>query len=96
MNNQIKEERIKESIKNTPEKKFVSGAMVATVWKNSAVAEDGKVKEFKTVSFERRYKDKDGTWKSSHSLRVADIPKANLILSKTYEYLSMKNQESAE
>ncbi|MFA5796758.1 MAG: hypothetical protein WC916_01820 [Candidatus Woesearchaeota archaeon] len=80
--------------KNMPEKKFRAGAIAATVWENDAVR-DGKKVTYKTVSFERSYKDKDGAWKSTSSLRVIDLPKASLVLNKAYEYLVL-NSESVD
>lgn len=72
---------------NAPEKKIRSGSISATVWNNEADGPNGKV-VYKTVSFERSYKDKDGKWQSTNKLRAADLPRAVLVLNKTYEYLS--------
>lgn len=77
-------------MENMPEIKFDAGAIVATVWKNKANSGEG---EFKTVGFERRYKDKDGKWKNSNTLRINDLPKAIMVLQKAYEYLTLKGAE---
>lgn len=84
--------------KNKPEKKFSTGAISATVWKNSHVDKNGKQIEFKTVSLQRRYTDKNGAWQTSSSLRANDLPKAALVLSEAYRYLMLnaKNEETAE
>ena len=79
--------------KNAPEKKFRAGAISATVW-NNQTQKDGKDVNYSTISFERGYKDKKGEWKSTSSLRVADIPKAVVVLSKAYEYLVLKERSS--
>ncbi|MBW3023326.1 hypothetical protein KY308_04445 [Candidatus Woesearchaeota archaeon] len=79
--------------KNKPEKKFRAGPITATIWKNST--EDGE-REFNTVSFERGYKDKNGEWKSTNSLRVNDLPKAAMVLNKAYEYLALGNKDNSE
>lgn len=71
---------------NLPLKKFRAGAIVATIWSNTAKEGDG---EYKTVSFERSYKDKDGLWKTTNSLRVNDLPRASLVLQKAYEYIAL-------
>ena len=81
--------------KNLPEKKFRAGAVAATIWANEAVR-DGKKVTYRTVSFERSYKDKDNEWKTTSSLRVADIPKAVLVLSKAYEYVALYSEENEE
>lgn len=80
--------------KNQPIKKFRAGALVATVWENAA-ERDGKEVTFNSVSFERRYKDKNDTWQSSHSLRVNDLPRAALVLQKAYEYLALGEEGAA-
>lgn len=70
---------------NQPVKKFRAGAIAATVWNNQT--KDG---EYKTVSFERSYKDKDGNWKQTTTLRMSDLPKAALVLQKAYEFLALE------
>ncbi len=72
-----------------PEKSFVAGGIVVSVWENE-VEVDGNIRAFKSVSFARRYKDKDGAWQSSNSLRTTDIPKAIMALGKAYEHLTLK------
>ncbi len=74
---------------NIPEKKFRAGAISATVWKNQA-EKDGKTVEYRTVSFERNYLNKNNEWKTTSSLRLNDLPKAVLVLQKAYEYISLK------
>jgi hypothetical protein len=78
--------------KNMPEKKFSAGAVVATVWKNVAEKNEKPV-EYRTVTFERRYKDKAGAWQTSNSIRVNDLPKAALVIEKAYEYLVLKEPD---
>ncbi|MBW2973355.1 hypothetical protein KY346_03100 [Candidatus Woesearchaeota archaeon] len=77
---------------NKPEKKYKAGAISATVWKNEG-QKNGKTFAFHTISIGRNYKDKDGEWKNSSSLRPADLPKAALVLNKAYEYLIMSSAE---
>jgi len=79
---------------NLPEKKFSTGGLVATVWENQGKNKEGLDVSYRTVSFQRRYLDKDGEWKSTTSLRVNDLPKASLILQKAYEYLVMKELQN--
>jgi len=78
-----------------PLKSFRTGALSVSIWENEILGEDGQPRSYKTVSFERRYKDpKSGEWKSSNSLRVNDLPKATLILQKAYEYLILTETET--
>jgi hypothetical protein len=76
-----------------PLKSFRSGALSVAIWENENLSPDGLVQSYKTVTFERRYKDRNGEWKSTNSLRVNDLPKATLILSKAYEYLILTGED---
>ena len=82
--------------KKLPEKKFRAGAIAATIWQNEGLRKDGTPSVFNTISFERGYKDKEGNWKSTSSLRVADIPRAVVVLNKAYEYIVMKHNAAGE
>ena len=78
---------------NLPEKKFRAGALSATVWMNKGHKPTGEETEYRTISIDRNYTDKDGNWQSTNSLRVNDLPKANVVLQKAYEYLVFREQE---
>jgi hypothetical protein len=78
-----------------PEKKFRAGAIAATIWANQKEV-DGKQTVFKTVSFERSYKDKHDEWQTTNSLRISDLPRAVLVLSKAYEYLALSGDGNEE
>lgn len=75
-----------------PEKKIRAGAIAATIWKNQ-LQKGTETVEYYSVALERNYKDKDGVWKSTGSLRAADIPKAVLVLNKAYEFLVLKDPQ---
>ena len=77
------------SSRNMPEKKFRAGAISATVWLNKG-HRDGEETEYRTISIERNYTDKEDKWHSTNSLRINDLPKARLVLQKAYEYLVFK------
>ena len=79
--------------KNIPEKKFSTGAISATVWRNETKNQKGSDIDFQTISLQRTYKDKTGAWKNTSTLRVNDLPKAKLVLEKAYEYIVMAAQE---
>jgi hypothetical protein len=80
-----------DSAKNLPEKKFRAGPVAATIWANNVLDKDGKVVTFRTVSFERSYKDKNDAWKTTSSLRMNDLPRASLVLEKAFEYLALNH-----
>lgn len=79
-----------------PLKSFRSGAIQVTIWENETLTHEGQLIATKSVSFERRYKDKNGEWKSTNSLKANDIPKATLLLSKAYEYLVLTGEDMAD
>ena len=81
-----------ESVSNMPEKKFRAGAVSATIWKNTAENKEGSEVEYKTISIERNYTDKEGKWQSTNSFRINDLPKAKVVLEKAYEYLVLKEE----
>lgn len=78
---------------NRPEKKIRAGPISATIWKNNLNSKDGQSFEVRSVNIERGYKDKDGTWKNTSSLRLNDLPKAKLVLEEAYRYLVMKGDQ---
>jgi len=79
---------------NQPEAKFNAGAVSATIWKNEFSGKDGQKGSYHTVSLQRSYKDKQGNWQNTSSLRINDLPKAQLVLAKAYEFLILRDQES--
>lgn len=86
------QEKIQE--KKIPEKKFRAGAITAAVWNNVVQTKEGSERSFKTISFERNYKDGEGTWKTTHSLRASDLPRAVLVLNKAFEYVSLSGYDN--
>lgn len=78
---------------NLPEKKFRAGAISATVWLNHGHKSNGEESEYKTISIERSYTDKEGKWQSTNSMRVNDLPKAMVVLQKAYEQLILNEQD---
>ena len=74
--------------------KYKAGAISATIWNNETI-KDGKPAAYKTISLQRSYKDKDGAWKTTNSFRVADLPKAVVVLNKAFEHLVLSQGDSA-
>ena len=54
--------------KNPPADKVRVGLITASIWENKT--EKGT---FHNVTFERRYRDAEGNWKSSHSYNAEDL-----------------------
>jgi hypothetical protein len=78
---------------NYPEKSFRAGGVSATVWKNHGKSVNGEATEYRTISIERRYTDKQGEWKSTNSMRLNDLPKAKVALDEAYKYLVLNEQK---
>ncbi len=74
---------------SSPVKKFGVGGVQVAIWENQG--KEGN--SFYTVSFDKRYKDKNDEWKSSNSLTKNDLPKAILALQKAYEFIALKEPE---
>ena len=79
-----------------PVKKFQAGGISAAVWTNKATLKDGRQIETLSVSLDRRYRDAEGNWQSSGSLKMNDLPKAILVLSKAYEHIAAAEEKDAD
>ena len=77
-----------------PEVAFKVGAVRAAIFRNTIQRGNQPVSIGKVV-LEVRYRDKDGNWKSTHSMSANELPKAILALQKAYEYLMTKKPEDA-
>lgn len=67
-----------------PVAKFKAGQASAALWENEISVGGRKVTVLK-ASVQRRYKDKDGQWKSSTSFSRNEIPLAIFCLQKCFE-----------
>lgn len=73
-----------------PIKRYRAGAISVTVFQNGREI-NGKDFEFCSFQLQRRYKDKDGAWNNTSSMRLNDLPKAELLLRKAFEDAVVKN-----
>ena len=67
-----------------PVAKFRAGQTSAALWQNEITVSGRKVTVLK-ASVQRRFKDKDGQWKSSGSFSRNEIPLAIFCLQKCFE-----------
>lgn len=79
---------------NKPIKKFKAGAISATIWENQSKNNKGESITYKSISFDRNYKDANGEWQKTNSLRTTDLPRATLVLNKAYEFLALNSPET--
>ena len=78
-----------------PEKRFRCGSCEAAIFENE-ISRNGKAIKLKKAVIQKRYKNADDEWKSTHSLDKNDIPKMALVLSKAYEYLTMGEESTSD
>jgi hypothetical protein len=76
---------------NKPEKVFQSGALKAAVFANDH-EKDGQSFTVRRVSLQKLYRDKEGNLKTTTSLEVNDLPKAILVLQKSFDYLTVRHE----
>ena len=76
---------------NKPEKVFQNGAVRAAIFVNER-ERDGQSFTKKQVSFQKVYRDKEGEFKTTHSLEINDLPKAVVVLQKAYDYLTVRQE----
>jgi hypothetical protein len=75
-----------------PIARFRAGQVSAAIWENE-ITVNGKKAVMLKASVERRYKDKDGQWKSSTSFSRNEIPLAVYCLQKSFEHIIEGQQE---
>jgi len=79
-----------------PESSFKVGAVRAAIFRNT-IQRGAQTVSIGKVILEVRYKDKDGQWKSTHSMSANELPKAILALQKAYDYLmTNKSDETSD
>ena len=73
-------------------KTIAAGSCRAAIWENE-IRVNGSSKTVLKASVERRYKDKDGSWKSSQSFSRNEIPLAVYCLSKAFETIVAEEKD---
>ena len=69
-----------------PVAKFKAGQVSAALWENE-ISVSGRQVTMLKATIQRRYKDKDGQWKSSGSFSRTEIPLAIYCLQKCFEHM---------
>ena len=78
-----------------PVAKFKAGQISAALWENEITAKNGHKATMLKATVERRYRDKDGNWKSSGSFSRNEIPLAIYCLQKAFEKIIEVQIDSA-
>ena len=73
-----------------PMKEFRAGTIVAAIWAESTPTNGRAVPSY-SVRIQKRYRDdRDGQWKTTSYLRPDELPKLALVVSKTFEFLTLR------
>jgi len=79
-----------------PVEKFTAGQVSAALWENEITTSNGNKATVLKASIQRRYKDKDGQWKSSTSFSKNEIPLAIYCMQKAFEKMIEKQIKGAD
>lgn len=83
-------------MKQKPEKKFVCGMVRATIWRNTRTFQGQEYDSF-SIQLEKSYKDpQSNEWKQTNVLSPSDLPRAQLVLGKAYEFISLRGNGQEE
>ncbi len=81
---------------NKPLCKFSAGQVTAAVWDNKIPGKNGSEVEILKATVQRRYKDKEGNWKSSNSFSRNEIPLAIYALGKAFQAIVDEQNSSKD
>ena len=76
---------------NQPVATFKHGSVEAAIFENE-VKKNGKSFTVRKVVVQRNYLDRNEQWQSTSSLEVNDVPKAVLVLSKAYDFMTVRER----
>ena len=74
--------------------KYQAGQVSAAVWENKATTKNGNEVDILKATVQRRYKDKNGEWKSSNSFSRNEIPLAIYCLGKAFQTMIEEQSNS--
>ena len=79
-----------------PIKKFRAGSVSCALWENEISTANGRKVPILKATIDRRYKDKDGQWKSSGSFGRNEIPFVQYVLGKAFEAMVEEGNGESE
>jgi len=77
-----------------PLKKYTAGTISCALWENEIPVKNGDRVTVLKATVERRYKDRDGNWKSSNSFGRNEIPLVQYVLGKAFEAMVEEKQSN--
>ena len=78
-----------------PEKEFRAGTVRATIWENT-IEKNGETFNIPGIQIERRYRDKDGEWKTTNSFQKNDLANLGIVVYEAQRYLALKERNPQE
>ncbi|MGA2497669.1 MAG: hypothetical protein ABSH20_07995 [Tepidisphaeraceae bacterium] len=75
-----------------PVKKFKAGPVTCAVWQNP-ISVGGQLTTILKASVSRRYRDRDGTWKTSQSFSRGELPLAMFTMLQAFEFMLEQTSE---
>lgn len=79
---------------NPPLKEFRAGTIVAAIWPEPA-ASNGRSPSY-SIRIQKRYRDdRYGQWKTTSYLRPDELPKLALVVSRAYEFLTLRETDDS-
>jgi len=75
---------------NKPLKTFRAKPLSITIWENRITNDDQENIVYSFV-IERSYKDKNGSWMKTNSMRLNDLPKQALLSNKAFEFITLQD-----
>jgi hypothetical protein len=79
-----------------PTASFRFGLISAAIFTNQVKLASGKTANVANVTLRRSYRDDQGAWQHTHSLRASDLLPAALALTKCYESIADANGNDDE
>ena len=73
-----------------PMERFRAGSVACAIWENE-ITVDGRPQKILKAQVSRRYKDRNGSWKSTQSLSRNEIPLAIYVLGKAFAAMIEKH-----
>lgn len=92
----LKNAKETKSTGNKPVLQYRAGVISVSLWENEGKEYDGKPSTFLTAQIQRGYKDKNGEWQNTGTLRVNDIPVVQMLLQKAFESAKTMKKPSEE
>ena len=79
-----------------PEREYRAGTIKAALWRHEN-ERDGQTVVGYTIRLQKRYYDRDSKiWQDTEYMFPEDVPRAQLVLAKAYEYVTLKEKDNAE